>query len=100
MNVQIQTVRFDADDKLLQHVQKRLDKLKTFHDKITGVEVYLRLDNLSQKVKDKVAEIKVSVPKQSLFAKHESKVFEESFDLAFDSLVNQIKKNKDKMNNE
>lgn len=97
MNVQIQTVHFDADEKLLEHVQKRIDKLKTFHDKITGVEVFLRLDNLSQKVKDKVAEIKVSIPKKSLFAKHESKVFEESFDEAFDSLVIQIKKSKEKM---
>ena len=97
MNVQIQTVHFDADQKLLEHVQKRIDKLKTFHDKITGVEVYLKLGNLSQKVKDKVAEIRVSVPKKSLFAKHESKVFEESFDLAFDSLVSQIKKSKEKM---
>ena len=96
MNVQIQTVHFDADEKLLEHVQKRLDKLKTFHDKITGVEVYLRLENLSQKVKDKVAEIKVSIPKRSLFGKHESKVFEESFDEAFDSLVSQIKKSKEK----
>jgi putative sigma-54 modulation protein len=97
MNVQIQTVHFDADEKLLEHVQKRIDKLKTFHDKITGVEVFLRLENLSQKVKDKVAEIKVSIPKKSLFAKHESKVFEESFDEAFDSLVSQIKKTKEKM---
>ena len=97
MNVQIQTVHFDADEKLLEHVQKRIDKLKTFHDKITGVEVFLRLENLSQKVKDKVAEIKVSIPKKSLFAKHESKVFEESFDEAFDSLVAQIKKSKEKM---
>jgi putative sigma-54 modulation protein len=97
MNVQIQTVHFDADEKLLEHVQKRIDKLKTFHDKITGVEVFLRLENLSQKVKDKVAEIKVSIPKKSLFAKHESKVFEESFDEAFDSLVSQIKKSKEKM---
>ncbi|MFA6057376.1 MAG: ribosome-associated translation inhibitor RaiA [Taibaiella sp.] len=96
MNVQIQTVHFDADEKLLEHVQKRLDKLKTFHDKITGVEVYLKLGNLSQKVKDKVAEIRVSIPKRSLFAKHESKVFEESFDEAFDSLVSQIKKSKEK----
>jgi len=97
MNVQIQTVHFDADAKLLEHVQKRIDKLKTFHDKITGVEVFLRLENLSQKVRDKVAEIRVSIPKKSLFAKHESKVFEESFDLAFDSLVSQIKKSKEKM---
>lgn len=96
MNVQIQTVHFDADQKLIEHVQKKLDKLKTFHDKITGVEVFLRLESMSQKVKDKVAEIKVNIPKHALFSKHESKVFEESFDSAFDSMVAQIKKTKDK----
>lgn len=97
MNVQIQTVHFDADQKLMDHVQKKLGKLKTFHDKITGVEVYFKLDSMSQKVKDKIAEIKVNIPRHSLFAKHESKIFEESFDEAFDSLVSQIKKQKQKL---
>ena len=96
MNVQIQTVNFDADIKLVEHVQKKIDKLKTFHDKITSVEIYLKLDNFGQKVRDKIAEIKVNVPKSSLFAKHESKVFEESFDLALDSMIAQIKKQKQK----
>ncbi|SRR5690554_4868523 len=96
MNVQIQTVHFDPDQKLLAHVQKKLDKLKTFHDKIMEVEVYLKLDNKSKKVRDKVAEIKVNIPKFSLFAKHESKVFEESFDKAYDSLLSQIKKQREK----
>ena len=97
MNVQIRTVHFDADQTLIDHVQKKLDKLKNFHDNITGVEVYLRLDALNQKVKDKIAEIKVFIPKHSLFAKHESKIFEESFDQAFESLLTQLKKQKQKM---
>lgn len=97
MNVQIQTVRFDADQKLVDHIQKKLGKLQTFHDRITGVEVFLKLDSLSQKVKDKIAEIKVTIPKHSLFAKAESKIFEESFDNAYDSLVAQIKKQKQKL---
>ena len=96
MNVQIQTVHFDADNKLISHVNKKIEKLKTFHDSITGVEVYLKLDNVVHQVKDKVAEIKVSVPKHTFFVKHESKVFEESFDFAFDALVSQIKKRKEK----
>ncbi len=96
MNVQIQTVHFDADTKLLEHVNAKIEKLKTFHDKIIAAEVYLKLDNLSQQVRDKVAEIKVYVPKQSYFVKHQSKTFEQSFDLAFDSLVNQVKRKKEK----
>jgi putative sigma-54 modulation protein len=97
MNVQIQTVRFDADSKLLDHVNEKASKMKTYHDRIIGIEVYLKLDNFSQQVKDKVAEIKVYVPRHSYFVKHSSKTFEESFDRAFDSMVNQLKRQKEKM---
>ncbi|MBC7553478.1 MAG: ribosome-associated translation inhibitor RaiA [Taibaiella sp.] len=97
MNLQIQTVHFEADQKLLDHVNAKLEKLNTFHDKIIGAEVYLKLDNFSHQVRDKVAEIKVYVPKHSYFVKHQSKTFEESFDLAFNSLVSQVKRNKEKM---
>ena len=96
MNVQIQTVHCDADSRLLEHVNAKIEKLKTFHDKIIGLEVYLKLDNKSQQIRDKVAEIKVHVPKHSYFVKHQSKTFEESFDLAFNSLVSQVKRSKEK----
>lgn len=96
MNVQIQTVHFDADSKLIEHVNAKIEKLKTFHDKIIGADVYLKLDNMSHQVRDKVAEIKVYVPGHSYFVKHQSKNFEESFNLAFDSLVSQVKRQKQK----
>ena len=69
MNVQIQTVHFDADAKLIEHVNKKIEKLKTFHDHIIGVEVYLILDNVVHNIKDKVAEIKVHIPKHTFFVK-------------------------------
>lgn len=97
MNVQIQSVHFTADQTLIDHVNAKIQKLNTFHDKIISAEVYLKLDNLSHQIKDKVAEIKVYVPKHSYFVKHQSKTFEESFDLAFDSLVNQVKRKKEKL---
>jgi putative sigma-54 modulation protein len=97
MNVQIQTVHFDADSKLIQHVQKKVEKLRTFHDHIIGVEIYLKLDNLAHQIKDKIAEIKVYVPKHSFFVKQCTKTFEESFDRAFESMVNQLKRNKEKL---
>ncbi len=97
MNVQIQSVHFDADSKLLEHVNRKVEKLRTFHDNIIGVEVYLKLDNIVHNIKDKVAEIKVYVPKHSFFVKHQTKTFEESFDLAFDSMVTRIKRQKEKL---
>ncbi len=97
MNVNIQTVHFDADEKLLEFVTKKVEKLNTFHDRITKVDVFLKLDNLVHNIKDKVVEIKVHVPKHEFFVKTSSKSFEESFDSAMESIVNQIKRKKEKL---
>ena len=94
MNVNIQTVHFDADGKLVNYVNKKMSKLNTFHDRIIKVDVFLKLDNVVHNIKDKIAEIKVHVPKHSFFVKCSSKSFEESFDSAFESLVNQVKRQK------
>ena len=96
MNVRIQTVHFEADGKLVDYVNKKIAKLNTFHDRIIKIDVFLKLDNVVHTIKDKIAEIRVSVPKQHFFVKCSSKSFEESFDNAFDSLVNQVKKKKEK----
>src|SRR3954467_10102810 len=97
MNVNIQTVHFEADGKLLTYINRKLEKLNTFHDRIIKVDVFLKLDNVVHTIKDKIAEIRVSVPKHHFFVKCSSKSFEESFDNAFESLVNQVKKQKDRM---
>lgn len=96
MNVNIQTVRFSADGKLTDYVSKKLQKLNTFNDRIIKVDVFLKLDNVVHNIKDKIAEIRVKVPRHQFFVKTSSKSFEESFDIALDSLVTQIKKNKEK----
>lgn len=97
MNVNIQTVHFDADDKLVEYVTKKLAKLNTFHDRILKVDVFLKLDNVVHTIKDKVAEIKVHVPRHDFFVKASSKSFEESFDSAMESIVSQIKRKKEKL---
>lgn len=97
MNVNIQTVRFTADAKLVDYVNKKLQKLNTFHDRIVKIDVYLKLDNVVHSIKDKIAEIRVQVPRHQFFVKSSSKSFEGSFDSALESLVNQIKRKKDKL---
>lgn len=96
MNVKIQSVRFDADVKLYDYVTRKLEKLGTFHDRIIKVDVFLKLDNVVHNIKDKIAEIKVHAPRHDFFVKASSKSFIESFDNAFDSLVAQIKRHKEK----
>ncbi|MDB5202384.1 MAG: HPF/RaiA family ribosome-associated protein [Ferruginibacter sp.] len=96
MNVNIQTVHFDADSKLLSFIEKKVAKLTQFHDRITKVDVYLKLDNIAHTIKDKVAEIKVMIPRHEFFVKQSSKSFEESFDVALDAVITQIKRKKDR----
>jgi len=96
MNVKIQTVHFDADSKLVKHINQKMGKLNTFHDRIIKVDVFLKLDNVVHKIKDKIAEIRIQIPRHQLFVKSTSKSFEQSFDDAFESIVNQIKRKKQK----
>lgn len=96
MNVNIQTVRFTPDVKLTDYVNRKLAKIQTFHDRIIKVDVFLKLDNVAHTIKDKIAEIRVQIPRYQFFVKTSSKSFEESFDAALDSLVNQIKRKKEK----
>ena len=97
MKFNIQTVHFDADSKLLEHIEKKVGKLEQFHDRITHVDIYLKLDNIVHNIKDKIAEIKVIVPRHEFFVKHSSKSFEESFNEAMEAVINQIKKKKEKL---
>ncbi len=97
MNVNIQTVHFDADQKLVDYVNQKLAKLSQFHDRIINVDVFLKLDNVVHNIKDKIAEIRVRIPRSEFFVKSSSKSFEASFDEAFEAMVNQIKRKKEKL---
>ena len=96
MNVNIQSVHFNADTKLIDYVNRKLEKLSNFNDRIVRVNVFLKLDNVIHSIKDKIAEIRVHVPGHSFFVKSTSKSFEESFDDAIDSMIIQIKRNKER----
>src|SRR5689334_20178053 len=96
MNVKIQTVHFNADEKLVDYVNRKIVKLNTFHERITKVDVFLKLDNVVHTIKDKVVEIRVYVPRHDFFVKASSKSFEESFESALESMVNQMKRNKER----
>ena len=97
MNVNLQAIHFTADTKLVNYVTDKSQKLENFHDRIIAVDVFLKLDNLVHTIKDKVVEIRIKVPRQKIFVKASSKSFEESFDSALYSAINQIKRKKEKL---
>jgi putative sigma-54 modulation protein len=96
MNVVIHPVHFDASNQLLEFVNKKLSKLETFYDKIVEAEVFLKLET-QQSVKDKVVEIKLHIPGKTLFVAKTTKTFEESADLAVQTVAEQLKKQKEKV---
>ena len=95
MKISVQSIHFNADRKLLDFIQKKVDKLDLFFDQIINGEVYLKLENVEGEA-NKIAEIKLAVPGGTLFAKAQCKSFEEATDLAIESLKKQITKHKDK----
>lgn len=95
MNVQIHSVRFDADKKLIDFVNQKLGKLTLYGEDIVNAEVYLRL-NKDQDRENKISEIKLDLSGGPLFAKKQSKTFEEATDDAIDALKKQITRHKQK----
>ncbi len=95
MNINIQSVHFDADRKLLEFTSKKLEKLEKFYDRIIGAQVVFRLDKSSND-ENKIVEIRIEIPGNDLFAKRQCKTFEEAVDLSIDALKVQITKHKEK----
>lgn len=96
MKIDIQSIHFDADTKLLDYINKKVTKLSTFHEGIKGADVYLKLQKTTEK-DNKLVEIKVNVPNGPLFAEHNSVSFEAATDIVVDQLKTQVKRYSEKM---
>ena len=95
MKIRVQSIHFNADKKLLEFIQRKVDKLDQYFDQIISGEVYLKLENVEDEA-NKISEIKLNVPGMTMFAKEQCKTFEEATDLSIESLKKQITKHKDK----
>jgi putative sigma-54 modulation protein len=95
MNLNVQSIRFDADKKLIEFIEKKIPKLEKFFEGILGADVYLRLN--SQPIENKKVEVRLKIPGYDIFAEREAKTFEEATDLCIDALKAQLTKAKEKM---
>jgi ribosome hibernation promoting factor len=97
MQIEMHSVHFDADEKLTEHITERLQKLELFHDRIIASEVFLRLEHDSTERENKVVEIKLNVRGKDLFAKKQSRTFEEAADQTVEALRKQLIKHKERV---
>jgi len=95
MKLQMQSVHFDADDKLTDFIQKRADKLETFYDGIIDGEVIMKVE-ADDHHQNKTIEMKVNIPGNQLFAEKKAGSFEAAADDAVEALRRQLKKFKEK----
>lgn len=95
MKLQMHSIHFDADQKLLDYIQKKADKLETYYERVVDGEVFLKLNNTGNE--NKTVEIKLNVPGSQIFAKEKSSSFEKATDMAMEGLRRQIKKYKEKL---
>ncbi len=95
MRVNVQAPNFAADVELIDFIERRLDKLEQFYDKIIFADVFLKVQKTSEK-QNKNVEILLSIPGGDLMVKKDAKTFEEATDECLRSLERQLKKRKQK----
>ncbi|ARK11829.1 HPF/RaiA family ribosome-associated protein [Fibrivirga algicola] len=97
MRVQTHAVHFTADQSLLDFIQKKLNKLDTFHDRIVSAEVFLKLDGAeTAKVKDKIVEVRLNIPGKELFVVERNKSFEAAIEHLMDVMKDKLVRCKEK----
>lgn len=96
MEIQIQSIHFKADRKLIGFINEKVSKLNQYFEGIISSEIFLRIDKAGDSA-NKVAEIKINVPGSDLYVKRRCKTFEEAVDTCVEALSKQVKKYKEKV---
>ena len=97
MNIKINSVKFKADAKLEKFVTDKVSKLERAFDNITSCDVILKVDK-PETDNNKIAEIQLVLPGQTLFNSKQADSFEEAVLQAVDATKNQLSKYKEKFN--
>lgn len=95
MKVFVQSVNFNADKELIEFVEKKVMALEKYYDKIIDSEVFLKVQQTSEK-ENKIIEVKINVSGGEFIVKKACKTFEQGVTLATDSLKRQLNKRKEK----
>lgn len=94
MEAKIKAIHFDITEKLVNFINKKIDKMERRFEAITDAEVTLKVVK-PETAMNKEASIRLSVPPAAdLYASKTANSFEEAVDLCLDALEPQLEKNK------
>ena len=95
MEIKIKSLKFDADQKLIDHVEKKVSKLERFHDGITTAEVVL---TLLQEPDNKNVKLHIHVPGEEMIIERNARSFEEAVNESVDAMKEKLTRAKEKRN--
>lgn len=95
MDIRIQSIHFEATERLHEFIQKRITKLEKFTDTIVDVDVTLKVVK-PEVSNNKEASVKINSKNGDFFAAKVADSFEEAIDLCSEALEKQIIKSKEK----
>ena len=95
MKITVHSIGLTPHEPLQEFIEKKLNKLDTFYDKIQACEVFLKVENSNSK-ENKTAEIILNIPGDDIVVKKTAASFEESIDLCVDVAKKLLIKKKEK----
>lgn len=95
MEIRIQSIHFDASEKLEAFIQKKAEKLEKYCDNIKKVEVSLKVVKPETSM-NKEAGVRVLAMNAEFYAEKICDTFEESIDECVEALSKQLLKAKEK----
>lgn len=95
MEIKIQTIHFDATEKLHAFIQKKAAKLEKYCESITTTEFILKVVK-PETAMNKDTALNVKLPGAELHAEKVCDTFEEGVDLCIDMILRQIEKYKER----
>ena len=95
MNTTINAVKFRADERLIQHINEKINKLDRMIDNAIGCEVTLKVDK-PEADNNKIVDIRIARPGQDLFISKQADSFEQALAEGIDALKPQLEKLKDR----
>ena len=91
--INVKSLKFDADQKLLDYVEKKVGKLEKFFDNLGDIDVTL---SLLPDPDNKNARIQTRFPGEDLVIERNAKTFEEALTEAVDAMKEKIVRAKEK----
>ena len=98
MEIRIQSIHFDAPEKLQEFIQKKVAKLEKTCEDVQTVEVQLKVVKPNTAA-NKTTSLTVAAPGTKLFVEKTCDTFEEGVDLCVDAMKVQLAKMKEKQRN-